>query len=364
LQQAPARAYGAPFAGQLAEGRVSMAILRLSVSDFTVFGRAVLDLAPGINVLVGENATGKTHLLKLLYGVARGTHAALRRRGWEQDIARGLAGIFGLQQEESLQPLIRRGATEPQVDILVAGRRAISLRMDAGGVTGKATVGAVERPVLLPSREIISVFPGFAEANRRRELAFDETYLDLADALALQPLKGAEFARVRPLLAMVELALGGRESRKAGRFQVKLGEDSFEAQLVAEGLRKMAQVARLVRNGSIAPGVLLLWDEPEASLNPVLLRKVVELLLALARGKVQVVLATHDYLLTQTLSLHAEHPRRDTPPMRFFGLERGSDGAVRVAGAKTIAGIRNNPILREHARQYDLEVAAIEGDRQ
>ena len=41
----------------------------LSLRDFTVFKRADLTFAPGLNVIVGANGTGKTHLLKLPYAV-------------------------------------------------------------------------------------------------------------------------------------------------------------------------------------------------------------------------------------------------------------------------------------------------------
>ena len=40
-------------------------IRSLEVKNFTVFPEAQLHVAEGLNVIVGENATGKTHLLKL-----------------------------------------------------------------------------------------------------------------------------------------------------------------------------------------------------------------------------------------------------------------------------------------------------------
>ncbi len=47
----------------------------LSVRNFTVFGEEQLDFCPDLNVLVGENATGKTHLLKLAYTLLNTTAA-------------------------------------------------------------------------------------------------------------------------------------------------------------------------------------------------------------------------------------------------------------------------------------------------
>lgn len=41
------------------------------LQNFTVFKDLKLKFSPGINVFVGENGTGKTHLLKTLYGFQR-----------------------------------------------------------------------------------------------------------------------------------------------------------------------------------------------------------------------------------------------------------------------------------------------------
>lgn len=47
-----------------------MTITRLALKNFTVFEDAKFEFCPGINVLIGENASGKTHVLKLLYAPA------------------------------------------------------------------------------------------------------------------------------------------------------------------------------------------------------------------------------------------------------------------------------------------------------
>ena len=47
-----------------------MTIQKISVENFTVFEKLEVDLCDGINIFIGKNGTGKTHLLKLLYSVA------------------------------------------------------------------------------------------------------------------------------------------------------------------------------------------------------------------------------------------------------------------------------------------------------
>ena len=44
-----------------------MTITRVKLENFTVFENLDLEPSPGINVLVGANGTGKTHLMKVCY---------------------------------------------------------------------------------------------------------------------------------------------------------------------------------------------------------------------------------------------------------------------------------------------------------
>jgi energy-coupling factor transporter ATP-binding protein EcfA2 len=333
-----------------------MPLKRLELKEFTVFTRATFQFARGINVLIGENATGKTHVLKVLYSIES---MASRRTSHAYALAERLTAVFGAERAEALC------REETEASVTVDWTKAHPYRFSFGPGPGEYACTPldmrVRKPVFVPAREMLSVFPGFSQTVRNRELAFDDTYVDLADSLALPPMKGTALDRAKPLLRLVERALGGVEHEKGGRFLVKLEDGTFEAPLVAEGLRKVATLARLIRNGRIAAGVSLFWDEPETNLNPVLVRKVADVIMALARAGIQVFIASHDYLLTQTLSLHAEHPTKDTPSMRFFSLTRGDDG-VTVASAATLAGIESNPILDEHARQYDLEADAFARD--
>ncbi|GAA4019049.1 hypothetical protein GCM10022408_36280 [Hymenobacter fastidiosus] len=46
---------------------------RLLIKDFTVFADADFTFGPGLNVIVGTNGTGKSHVLKLGYTAARVT---------------------------------------------------------------------------------------------------------------------------------------------------------------------------------------------------------------------------------------------------------------------------------------------------
>ena len=85
----------------------------LTVRNFTVFEEADLRFVRGLNVILGENGTGKTHLLKLPYAVMA-TSADEGRKGAERPtkavlqtrVAEKVVNIF--RSEERLGRLARR----------------------------------------------------------------------------------------------------------------------------------------------------------------------------------------------------------------------------------------------------------------
>jgi recombinational DNA repair ATPase RecF len=44
-----------------------VSISKLALERFTAFKTLDIDFSPGINVLIGENGSGKTHILKAVY---------------------------------------------------------------------------------------------------------------------------------------------------------------------------------------------------------------------------------------------------------------------------------------------------------
>ena len=56
--------------------------------------------------------------------------------------------------------------------------------------------------------------------------------------------------------------------------------------LVAEGLRKLATIYRLVQSGVLLNSGFLFWDEPEANLNPASQKAIVQMVIELANAGV------------------------------------------------------------------------------
>lgn len=48
-----------------------MALTKIEVGNFTVFENMVIPFCKGLNVLVGENGVGKTHIMKVAYAACQ-----------------------------------------------------------------------------------------------------------------------------------------------------------------------------------------------------------------------------------------------------------------------------------------------------
>lgn len=349
-----------------------MALARLTIQRFTAFEDASFDFAPGVNAFIGVNGTGKSHLLKLLYVL----HETARQY-WNVPEGSGGEAVEVILKRLLLQTfrpdaigrLVRRTGKGQKTALVEAVWSDAGLETSLkfklthrGGLTAEhSEIQTEDRPaVFLPTREVLSFFKGFVALWDKYELEFDRTYRDICELLALPPLRGARTADRRALLEPLEEALGGTVSIEGGRFYVRLADGDMEASLVAEGLRKLAMLAYLVLNGSLDRRSLLLWDEPEASVNPALAPLLAGTALALAAQGIQVVLATHDYVFVSELSLRIEraHAAPGVPPLHaFFGLQRAGDGRREVERAATFTELQTNPILDALAALHDRELA-------
>jgi len=59
----------------------------LALENFTAFKETSFEWSPGVNVLIGANGTGKTHIMKLMYALQMQGHDAA-------ELKKKLAAVF------------------------------------------------------------------------------------------------------------------------------------------------------------------------------------------------------------------------------------------------------------------------------
>ena len=336
---------------------------RLSARSFTVFGDSTFEFAQGLNVLVGDNGSGKSHALKLAYvllsaSIRPTTHPvgeAPTRRHLSDAITRKLIGVFRPERLGRLTRRDRPGRTRCSVSATLrrAGQFAFEFNTASKSVevTKPVKNWLKRRPVFLPTRELLSVYPGFVPLYDSTQLEFDETWRDTCLLFGKPSVRGPREESVRALLAPLEDALGGRVDLDNGRFYVTTGGSKTEMHLVAEGLRKLAMLARLIATGSLLDKGALFWDEPESNLNPRVLQEVARVILTLAHRGVQVFIATHSLFLLRELDIlgATDFTGVDTA---YFGLRKGG-GPVDIMSGESVDDIGDFESLDQKLMQSD-----------
>jgi predicted ATPase len=333
----------------------------LSLKQFTAFEEAKFDFSPSINVLIGENATGKSHVMKILYTMLKVCENAHQRQiSYERSKERLHLKLHDVFQVNNDNKLVRSMVGMAEVYLAYASK-AFNFKIGADGFLMRYEHLPNPSPsIYLPAQEFLSKNEGFIAAYDNRELAYDETYYDLSLALNALPLRREKLADVQSLIAFLRKIIAGENGeenevvrQENGRFYFDLPEGDLDIHLVADGYRKIGTLLYLLRNGSLTKDSILFWDEPEANLNPKLIVEVAKVLQTLAATGMQIFIATHDYLLSHELSLLAEYQSVD---IKFFSLHKPDiQTGVIVEEGKILADIEHNPILEEFAAQYDRE---------
>lgn len=355
-----------------------MAVSKLTLERFGPFGEAEFELTPGVNVMLGANSTGKTFAAKALYSILKGLGPEAVPGTAPRELLRDkLAGVFR-PDDGNVRRLVSRihgkstGRLRVEFDdgsavratISTAGRQIVSnldFRYSGRRDSGPSRPDLDTPALFLPSREVLAMYEGFVAAYSQRELAFDETHFDAAVALSAAALRGPRPGQLREVVERLEVEIGGKIRLEGPRFYLHSPRGRLEAQLLAEGLRKVAQIVHLIANGALRQGGILIWDEPEANLHPRLAEVLVECLGALAEGGVQILVATHDYLLADAISRWTEY--RDvvdrTVGVRFFQLRREGGEQVVVDSADTFVDLPNNALLTAFLDHHDREQRLI-----
>ncbi len=325
-------------------------IEKIEIKDFTAFDLLKTEFVPGINLFIGDNGTGKTHILKLLYSIQAAGKTGLILR----DISGKILRVF-LPRDLSLKRLIRRGKGNKKdalFSLSVNGKKLTGILSGQG--SGRLSVDKdweeMGKPVYIPVKEMLANAPGFRSMYAERETHFEEIYVDIIDKAFLPPLKDIT-PQLKNVTVLLQKTMGGQITTKNEVFYLKSRYGEIEFTLVAEGMRKLALLWLLIRNGSLEEGVSLYWDEPEANLNPSMLPLIVKVLLELEKSGIQIFIATHSYALCKEFEL-----QRKDHSLRFYSLFMDRNREINLTTADSYLGLSPNRIADQFARMYNFEI--------
>lgn len=349
------------------------AIKSLSVENFVAFQqRLEWNAHSSLNIIIGENDTGKTHLLKLVYGMARAIEDFSKKKAGPEpkDLSELLASKLRwtfLPQRLELGKLVTRGS---------GNRLSVDLCWSQGGhlrfAFGKDTTSKIveintnglpefegNKASFMPPKEILSIFDAIVATRETAEIAaFDDTYYDLVQDYRQPTTAGNLQINIKKALGHLESVTGGGEIEMEanGNIVFRRGKEVFNMHQTAEGIKKIGILSRLMRNRRLTPagGCMLFVDEPETNLHPRAVVLFAEMLHEFAQSGIQVYLTTHSYFLLKRLEQLAREKQAD---YSLLDLRKSLDGSgVTGTVTKLRDGLPSNPIIEESLRLFNRDV--------
>jgi AAA15 family ATPase/GTPase len=291
-----------------------MAIGRVEIKDFLVFkGEFSADFCPGVNVITGANATGKTTLLKVMYY----NYA---------DVSSKSAKYYDFPIDD--------------------------LRFLTAVSTSKPKLNAV----FIPTTEMLSHAKSLLAFSDKYILPFNQTEIDILVNAELPETREVT-PNAKKILNTIESVIGGEVLYENDMFYIVSENGKIPFVLEASGFQKFGLLWKLLRNGLLESGSVLFWDEPEASINPELMSVLVDTLLELQRGGVQIFIATHNSNLAQLFDIR----QTDGDSLLFCNLSKNNDGTIRRDSAAVYAELPKSVLEDADEALYKAVVARAMG---
>lgn len=325
----------------------------LKVENFTILPNATFEFSPNLNIIVAENAAGKSHLLKILYALLEVTSNEknrLLKTDLQKIFANKLLAVF---RSDSLGRLVKRQNKSSRAELLVTMNSEHTTHLDfSNHATTQVNIQSIPNeyndiPAFIPTRELITLAPWLPTLYDKQIVPFEETWIDTCRLLNLLVLKGPKAEAAKKLLKPLENAMGDKVimDNHNGRFY--LGK--LEAPLVAEGMRKFMMIAHLVATGSLLDKGYLFWDEPESNLNPKLIKVAAEIIFELSQQNIQVFIATHSLFLLRELEIL----QKNQSQAHYFSLVKNDDGLVQMQQGERLDDLDTIVALDENLAQSE-----------
>lgn len=380
-------------------------ITELKLKNFTAFDDLEIQFSPKINVIIGENGTGKTLLLKVAYSLCAGNIGLKAGTQVDSDkirraVTSKLLRVF-MPMNDKIGKMRKIGSTEGaqfEVGLELDKKLSASFKSNSKYISIGEDFNYINydyTPIFIPTKEVLSLIQGVAIETTDQETLkriFDDTYLDLCDfvrrpvkrlnneELDIDPRFGSIFPEIVNTIGGKYIFDNGKNFFRQGKYEERRVRDQhnygdktetvfkhnkdaeISNNMTAEGFRKIGILQQLLANGSLKPGSSgpLYWDEPEANMNPSLMKLIVRVLLSLARNGQQVIVSTHDYFLLKWFDILFDKGKDDH--VRFHALYHDPDNKeIKIDSTDKYREISPNSIAETFSNLTDYEISKSMG---
>lgn len=393
-----------------------MYIENIELKNFTTFKNCKIDFSNGINIFIGENATGKTHLLKAIYCLNPSFYIKYQNTVYKSNITtteypfNPYAKILNEYEYNDIKDRIKELEIKISSFLLKDKKNIninkelnkyltelnqmanswylkfnnlsveIKLQIDKSKIIKSVNdinhifhlynrTNVKDRETLfyddkylfndkkftyIPCKDIMTNSKGFTSLYEKREISFESIYNDILNKASLPQLRELD-ENFTNITKKIENAIGGIVVQHNELFFIEYKDfGEIEFTMVAEGHKKLALLWLLIKNGEIDKNTILLFDEPESNLNPKLTGVLVEILLSLSRIGVQIFIATHNNFIIDEFELQRNKNDNIKFHSFYFGDNKGE--GVLVESNKYIDKIKHNAIENKFKEQHYISI--------
>ena len=328
-----------------------MKVNRVKLTNFLVFTGNTFDVefCEGVNVIIGANATGKSTLLKSIYGACEFSNETTHPHK-----AKRFQDYFSSSKNAIREINQRKHDGDFGLVQVFCGDQEFHYRAWDNGTMQNEWLALGIKSILIPSKDMLSHSKGMVATSLKYGVPFDSTLMDILVNAQLWETKEIS-DKNQMLLDKISKVIDGVVIYEDDTFYVvKSNGLVVEFSLEAEGFKRFGLLWVLIRNGLLDGGSVLLWDEPDASINPELIPVVVEVLMELSRQGVQVILTTHDYNLMKYFSM----AKKSYDKVAFYSLYK-IKGDIACDREDDYDLLKYNAIIDAEIKLLEDEIAGV-----
>lgn len=315
-----------------------------------------------INLIIGENGTGKTFLLKALYSAVRSMEEYKRGddiKNISEVLSEKLRWTF---QVDKLGDMVAKSSVDGLSLDIKMGTDKIHYQFSQ---SASSKVGIVKAPdegktgnsVFIPAKEVLSLFSVILKSREVDKMfGFDDTYYDLVKALSVAPSRGKNYTVFANSRKMVSDVIDGRVeyNENSGKWSYKNKKNQkFAIGAASEGVKKIAIMDRLLANGYLGNNSIIFIDEVESALHPQAICQFLDMIGAIVSGMgLQVFITSHSYFVIKKLYLMA---LKERGLVNCISLNRGQKAEI----CDLYDGMPKNSIIDTSVFLYEQEIEEV-----
>ena len=335
---------------------------KVILKNYGIIGDFSANRFSNINLIIGENGTGKTFLLKALYSAVRSMEEFNRGddiRTISELLSEKLRWTF---QVERLGDMVMRWAKDGLSMEMEMGNDGINYQFSQSAVSkvGNAEVlgdGKAGNSVFIPAKEVLSLFSVILKSREiDKAFGFDDTYYDLAKALRISPSKGENYVVFANSRKLVSDVIDGRVEYDEGNgkwFYKNVRNQKFAIGATSEGVKKIAIMDRLLANGYLDRNSIIFIDEIESALHPKAVCQFLDMIDMLANDMgLQIFITSHSYFVIKKLFLIA---LKEAGMVTCISLDKGQEARI----YDLHNGMPDNSIIDTSIRLYEQKIEEV-----